>query len=175
MKQVVYFKSSESLSFMDSNWHAGVAGGQVQSGWLSQIKAAHAPPGSWRRNPCAGTVCPPNTPPCHMACFSIAPCCSATAPAGETLEFDGEAQLWAKRLMDGSLALLFVNLGERALSQSFTLQEVGLKVNQTSTFVAVRDVWERSAAAPIPMGGMIVFDAVAGHDSRFVILTPQST
>ena len=90
-KQVVYFKNSASLSFMDSNWHAGIAGGQVQSGWLSQIKVAHAPPGSWRRNPCAGTICPPNTPPCHMACFSIAPCCSSKAPAGETLEFDGLA------------------------------------------------------------------------------------
>ena len=110
-----------------------------------------------------------------MTCHSIAPCCSATGPAGETLDFDGEGQLWAKRLVDGSLALLFVNLGRTALSHSFTLQEVGLKLNQTSTGpVAVRDVWERSAAAPIPKGGKVVFDAVAGHDSRFVVLTPQS-
>ena len=171
---IVYFKDSASLSFMDSNFHAGIAGGQVQSGWLSQIKAAQAPPGSWRSNPCGGTVCPPNTPPCHMACFSIAPCCSATAPAGETLAFDGQGQLWAKRLLDGSLALLFVNLGEAALSHSFTLQEVGLKLNRTSTSVAVRDVWKRSATAPIPKGGEVMFDAVAGHDSRFVVLTPQS-
>ena len=174
-KTVVYFKDSASLFFMDSNFHAGVAGGQVQGGWLSQIKAAHAPPGSWRSDPCAGTICPPSTPPCHMTCHSIAPCCSATGPAGETLDFDGEGQLWAKRLVDGSLALLFVNLGRTALSHSFTLQEVGLKLNQTSTGpVAVRDVWERSAAAPIPKGGKVVFDAVAGHDSRFVVLTPQS-
>lgn len=174
-KTVVYFKDSASLSFMDSNWHAGIAGGQVQSGWLSYIKAAHAPPGSWRRNPCAGTVCPPNTPPCHMACFSIAPCCSAKAPAGETLEFDGEGQLWAKRLLDGSVALLFVNLGQVPLSHSFTLQEVGLKLNRTSTAVAVRNVWERTDAALIPKDGKVMFDAVAGHDSRFVVLTPQSS
>ena len=147
----------------------------MQSGWLSQIKMAHAPPGSWRRNPCGGTICPPNTPPCHMTCFSIAPCCSAKAPAGETLDFEGEGQLWAKRLLDGSLALLFVNLGQAALSHSFTLPEVGLKLNETSTSVAVRDIWERSAAgAPIPKGGLVTFDAVAGHDSRFVLLTPQS-
>ena len=173
-KTVVYFKDSASLSFMDSNFHAGVAGGQVQVGWLSQIKAAHAPPGSWRRNPCGGTICPPNTPPCHMACFSIAPCCSATAPAGETLEFDREAQLWSKRLVDGSLALLFVNLGQTVLSLSFTLLEIGLKLNRTGTSVAVRDIWARSAGPPIPVGGVVTFGSVAGHDSRFLVLTPQS-
>eukprot|EP01043_Picozoa_sp_COSAG02_P000881 COSAG02_NODE_18_length_54986_cov_345.599322_15_plen_506_part_00 len=172
--KTVYFKDSGSLFFMDSNWHAGAAGGQVQSGWLSQIKVAHAPPGYWRKNPCAGTVCPPNTPPCHMACFSIAPCCSAKAPAGETLEFDGEGQLWAKRLRDGSVALLFVNLGQAELSHSFTLQDVGLKLNQTSTAVGVRNIWDRTDAAPIPKGGKVMFDAVPGHDSIFVVLTPQS-
>jgi hypothetical protein len=173
VKTIVYFKDSASLSFMDSNFHAKVAGGQVQTGWFSQIKAAYAPPGRWRINPCGGTICPPNTPPCHEACFSIAPCCSATAPAGETLVFDGEAQLWAKRLLDGSLALLFVNLGQAPLSHSFTLPQVGLQLNRTSLSVAVRDVWERRDAAPIPKGGEVLFDAVAGHDSRFVVLTPQ--
>eukprot|EP00666_Eupelagonemidae_sp_cell4sb_P015007 gene15007-23470_t len=59
--------------------------GQVQSGWLSQIKSELAPPGTWRAAPCAGTTCPPGSTPCHKACMSIAPCCSDAGPAGEAL------------------------------------------------------------------------------------------
>ena len=169
----VYFKDATQLAFADSNYHAG---GQVQSGWLTQIKSALAPPGAWRSAPCGGTVCPPNTPQCHMACHSIAPCCTDTGPAGEAIEFaDGEAQLWSKRLVDGSLALLFVNLGQAVLTHSFSLEEVGLKLGSNATAVAVRDVWERSSAgAPIAKGGRVTFADVAGHDSRFLVLTPQS-
>ena len=64
-----------------------------------------------------------------------------------TVDFaDGEGQLWSKRLVDGPLALLFVNLGRADLSHSFKLQDVGLKLNQTSESVAVRDIWGRSSA-----------------------------
>ena len=168
--RTVYFKDATQLAFMDSNFHAG---GQVQSGWLTQIKRAVAPPGSWRGAPCAGTVCPAGSPPCHEACRSIAPCCSAHGPAGESLEFaDGEAQLWSKRLVDGSLALLLVNLGQATATHSFALEEVGLKLNRSTAALAVRDVWERTDRAPIAKDGRVTFAAVAGHDSRFVVLTP---
>eukprot|EP00038_Savillea_parva_P015512 m.220606 g.220606 ORF g.220606 m.220606 type:complete len:235 (-) comp31238_c0_seq1:54-758(-) len=173
LRFIVYFKDATQLSFEDSNFHAG---GQVQTGWFSQIKATHAPPGQWRKAPCGGTVCPPHVPPCHMACFSIAPCCSPNGPTGETLDFaDGEAQLWSKRLVDGSLALLFVNLGRATLTHSFTLSDVGLHIVNTSiTSVAVRDVWKQtSGGAPISIHGNVTFTAVSGHDSRFIILTPQ--
>ena len=168
--RTVYFKGATQLAFMDSNFHAG---GQVQSGWLTQIKRAVAPPGSWRGAPCAGTVCPAGSPPCHEACRSIAPCCSAHGPAGESLEFsDGEAQLWSKRLVDGSLALLLVNLGQATATHSFTLEEVGLRLNRSTAAVAVRDIWERADRAPIAKDGRVIFANVAGHDSRFVVLTP---
>ena len=169
---IVYFKDATQLAFKDSNF---MAGGEVQSGWFTQIKSALAPPGAWRSAPCGGTVCPPNSPPCHTRCFSIAPCCSDHGPAGEALEFaDGEGQLWSKQLVGGKLALLFVNLGQALLTQSFSLEEVGLGLNGSSTAVAVRDVWEHSSVGPpIAKGGRITFSAVAGHDSRFVVLTPK--
>lgn len=72
------------------------------------------------------------------------------------------------------MALLFVNLGRAAMTHSFTLDEVGLSLKRTSTRVAVRDVWARSSAsAPIARGGNVSFAEVAGHDSRFVVLTPE--
>eukprot|EP01047_Picozoa_sp_COSAG01_P050466 COSAG01_NODE_5108_length_4476_cov_14.006854_3_plen_509_part_00 len=172
--QTVYFKDATQLAFADSNFHAR---GQVQSGWVTQIKRELAPPGSWRKQPCAGTICPPDSPPCHMACHSIAPCCSDRAPAGETLEFaSGEAQLWSKRLVGGGLALLLVNLGQATASYSFTLDEVGLRLrgSNSSRPVKVRDVWNRSSSPPIAprAGGRVTFAAVAGHDSRFIVLVP---
>eukprot|EP00039_Didymoeca_costata_P022590 m.4798 g.4798 ORF g.4798 m.4798 type:complete len:623 (+) comp3107_c0_seq1:61-1929(+) len=169
----MYFKDATQLAFADSNFHAG---GQVQSGWLTQIKSALAPPGLWHNAPCSGTICPPNSPPCHEACFSIAPCCSDQGPAGETLDFsDGVGQLWSKRLNGASIALLFVNLGKTDLTHSFTLEEVGLKLNNSNHWVAVRDVWKRSPDPPIKKGSYITFANVSGHDSRFLILTPQTT
>ena len=93
---------------------------------------------------------------------------------GETLRFsDGEAQLWSKRLVGGSLALLFVNLGQATMSHSFTLGEVGLEVNKSIATVTVRDVWNHSDRPPIVKGGRVTFTAVVGHDSHFVVLTPQ--
>jgi hypothetical protein len=125
---VVYFKDATSIFFMDSNFRAGGqvqtgGGGSGSGGWLSQIKSEHAPPGSWREAPCAGTTCPADSPPCHTACLSIAPCCSAHGPTGEALEFaDGVGQLWSKRLTSGAVAFLFVNLGKAPLTHSFTLE-----------------------------------------------------
>jgi hypothetical protein len=171
---VVYFKDATSLFFMDSNSRAG---GQVQpsgGGWLSQIKAELAPPGVWRAAPCAGTTCPANSRPCHTACLSIAPCCSDHGPAGEALDFgDGVAQLWSKRLVDGSVALLFANLGKAPITHSFPLDGLGLGLNATASGVSVRDVWQHKPdGAPIARGGSLTFAAVAGHDSRLVVLSP---
>lgn len=166
---VVYFKGATSLFFEDSNFHNK---GQVQAGWLSQIRSKFAPPGAWKSAPCAGTTCPLNVPPCHKACRSIAPCCSDKGPAGEELEFaDGVGQLWSKRLKSGSLALLFANLGKAPLTHSFTLEAAGMQPTPSKT-VNVRDVWGRKARASIAHGGSLEFDKVAGHDSRFVVLTP---
>jgi hypothetical protein len=87
---VAYFKGTTSLFFMDANFHFE---GQVQNGWLSQIKHEYAtPPGAWRSAPCAGTICPPHSTPCHEACMSIAPCCSDRGPPGEALERDHSAR-----------------------------------------------------------------------------------
>ena len=99
---------------------------------------------------------------------------SLRRPAGETLEFaDGLAQLWAKRLANGSVAALFVNLGKAPLTHSFGLQAL-LALPKAATSVGVRDVWgRRSGGAPIAPGGSLTFHAVAGHDSRFVVLTPN--
>lgn len=167
-----YFKDATQLAFADSNFRAG---GQVQSGWFTQTKVALTPPGDWRSAPCAGTVCPRNSPPCHEACFSIAPCCSDTGPAGETLDFaDGEAQLWAKRLSDGSHAVLLVNLGTTPLTHTVSLDALGIRLNASGSEVAVRDVWRRaSAGPPIPKGENLVFNEVGGHDSQLLLLTPQ--
>ena len=174
---VVYFKGATSVFFQDSNFRFN---GQVQTGgvngssagWLSQIKSKIAPPGTFRKAPCEGTTCPANARPCHIACLSIAPCCSAKGPTGEALQFaNGEAQLWSKRLANGSLALLFVNLGKSPLSHSFTLESVGMGPSTVVGNVSVRDVWKRTTSkATIGRGGSIEFDSVAGHDSRFVVL-----
>ena len=170
-RTAVYFKPATQLSFADSNFRST---GEVLSGWMTQFKAALAPPGAWRSAPCGGTVCPPLSPPCHTACFSIAPCCSETGPPGETLDFaPGEAQLWSKRLRGGRLALLFVNLGERTTGRSFSFAEVGFRLDAGVVSVAVRDVWRRADCPPIGRDGVVEFGGVAGHDSRFIILTPQ--
>ena len=85
---------------------------------------------------------------------------------------DGVGQLWSKRLANGSLALLFVNLGKASLTHSFTLDAVGMQPGVARS-VSVRDIWNhKSAGAPIMRKGLLTFDSVAGHDSRFVILTP---
>ena len=177
-EMVVYFKDATSVFFEDSNFKAH---GQVQTGgadggaaWLSQIKAKLAPPGTWRSSPCAGTTCPANSPPCHVSCLSIAPCCSDRGPAGEALQFsDGVGQLWSKRLANGSLALLFVNLGKAPLTHAVTLESVGMQPATAGGKVRVRDVWKHATStAPIARGGSVTFDSVVGHDSRFVVLTP---
>jgi hypothetical protein len=171
---VIYFKDSTSLFFMDSNFRAR---GQVQAsggGWMSYIKAEHAPPGFFRDAPCAGTTCPANSRPCHTACLSIAPCCSDHGPTGEALDFgDGVAQLWSKRLVDGSLALLFANLGKRPMTHTFTLDAVGMRLNSSVANVNVRNVWTHTTGSiPVAQGsGSITFDDVSGHDSRFVVLS----
>ena len=166
---VAYFKGTTSLFFMDANFHFE---GQVQNGWLSQIKHEYAtPPGAWRSAPCAGTICPPHSTPCHEACMSIAPCCSDRGPPGEALEYaDGAAQLWSKRLANGSLALLFVNLGKASLTHNFTIKAVGMRPAPLGA-VSVRDVWGHTTHAPIAHGGLLKFSEVAGHDSRFVVLS----
>ena len=92
---------------------------------------------------------------------------------GETLDFeDGEAQLWSKRLVDGSFALLFVNLGRMMVNQSFKLEDIGLNFSTTTDLVDVRNVWSQRSNGKISRDGNITFTAVAGHDSRFVVLTP---
>jgi hypothetical protein len=175
--ETVYFKGTSSLFFMDSNFKSKgqvQTGGDGGAGWLSQIKSKHAPPGAWRNAPCAGTTCPAHSTPCHTCCLSIAPCCSDHGPAGEFLEFaDGVGQLWSKRLANGSLALLFANLGKVPLTHSFTLEAVKMQPATAGGAVSVRDVWKhKTSSVTIKHGGSLKFDSVAGHDSRFVVLTP---
>ena len=72
----------------------------------------------------------------------------------------------------GNVAAVLVNLGQATATHSFALEEVGLKLNRSTAAVAVRDVWERTDRAPIAKDGRVIFANVAGHDSRFVVLTP---
>jgi hypothetical protein len=136
---------------------------------ISAIRFVQAPPFHFREAPCAGTMCPPHAQPCHLACTSLV-CCTDSGPTGSAIEPIG-TQLWSKRLTGGALAVLFVNLGQAITSASFGLiSQLGFN---GTTNVAVRDVWNHKAGPQIEAGGRVEFKDVLGHDSRFVVLSPQ--
>lgn len=144
-------EDTTKVRFKDST-QAFFMDGAHHEKWTSRIKIARAPP----------FVVGPNKrdPPPHDTC------------AGQ--------QVWAKRLSDGKLAVLLVNVGEVTLD-SFDLPLSALKpafgknkIYAVAPTFAVRDVWNHEDLPDAQANESLHFEAVEGHDSRFLILTAKS-
>ena len=117
--------------------------------WASRVKASRAPP------------------------FRAA----ATANAGDAAKAADSCfgqQVWAKRLPGGAFAVLFVNVGQPTLASfELPIDVLARAAGAASAEAyAVRDVWAHADLPGIRADAPLRFEAVLGHDSRFLVLTP---
>lgn len=88
----------------------------------------------------------------------------------------GPMQMWTKPLPGGALALVLLNRAKtdsRAVDVSVELKDLPGFESHTSTPVRVRDVWTRKDLGKLK--GEALQLVVPGGDSRFILLTPEST
>merc|ERR1712048_85515 len=88
-------------------------------------------------------------------------------------------QVWAKRLEGGALAVLLVNVGQPTLHSfelplSSLLLAVAEELASPPRNFAVRDVWMHKDLPDVLASSSLHFESVAGHDSRFLVLTPKT-
>ena len=89
----------------------------------------------------------------------------ASATQGRRLRREGAAQVWEKRLADGSRAVLLLNAGDLALTVGVSWQELGLGDGPAQ----VRDLWAHKNLGALGKGYSA---ALPARDCAFLLVHP---